>query len=272
MKKRSSCLIICLSLILILPGLSQAERFGLKLTGGINYLEVGDPNASLKGFADLTKELAVFWGVTGEGEIEQIRNGLDLEGDVIFYLTPRLGISLGSGYIYGNKAKNENKVILLDQTYAYGMEMSAIPARLGVYYSLPISSWGQFFLNGGVGYYFAKWSESVDWMASTTDQEAKGSGIGFHGGMGFEFRLVSHFALILEGQGRYVKIGGFEGEKSNFIEGTLNYYEIQFGASGKWYPKVDVIDGLIPAGVRNLREAKVDFSGFTVRAGIKINF
>ena len=95
-------------------------------------------------------------------------------------------------------------------------------------------------------------------------------GIGFHGAVGFELKLVSHFAFILEGQGRYVKIGSFEGKKLNFIEGTLNYYESQFG--GKWYPKVDVIDGLTPIGIRNLRKAKVDFSGFTLRAGIKITF
>ena len=270
MKKKGFVFILYLSLLLLFPRLIKAERFGLKLTGGINYLEVGDPNASLRGFADLTKDLAIFWGVTGEGEIEQIRNGLDLEGDIIFYLTPRFGISLGSGYIYGNKDKDTNKVILSGLTYAYGMKMSAIPVRLGVYYSFPISSWGRFFLNGGLGYYFAKWSESIDWIASTLDQEAKGSGIGFHGAVGFELKLVSHFAFILEGQGRYVKIGSFEGKKLNFIEGTLNYYESQFG--GKWYPKVDVIDGLTPIGIRNLREAKVDFSGFTFRAGIKINF
>lgn len=270
MKKKGFVFIIYLSLLLLFPRLIKAERFGIKLTGGINYLEVGDPNASLKGFADFMKDLAIFWGVTGEGEIEQIHSGLDLEGDVIFYLSPRLGISLGSGYIYGNKAKDANKVILLDQTYAYGMKMSAIPVRLGVYYSFPISSWGRFFLNGGVGYYFAKWSESIDWVASTTDQEAKGNGIGFHGGVGFELKLVSHFALIFEGKGRYVKIRGFEGKKLDFIEGTLNYYESQI--LGKWYPKVDVIDGLTPIGIRNLREAKVDFSGFTFRAGIKINF
>ncbi len=272
MKKRMPILIICLLLIPILPGLSQAERFGIKLTGGINYLEVGDPNASLKGFADFMNDLAIFWGVTGEGEIEQIHYGLDLEGDVIFYLSPRLGISLGSGYIYGNKIKDANKVILSVWTYAYGMKMSAIPVRLGVCYSLPVSSRIRIFLNGGVGYYFAKWSESIDWMASTIDQEAKASGIGFHGGLGFEFKLVSRFALVLEGQGRYAKIGEFKGKTLDSIEGTLYYYENP--SMGNWYPKVGIvdIDGFMPVGVRNLRKAEVDFSGFTLRAGIKIAF
>ncbi len=272
MKKGTLAIVICFFLLLLLPGMSQAERFGIKLTGGINYLEVGDPNASLKGFADLMNDLAIFWGVTGEGEIEQIRNGLDLEGDVIFYLSPRLGISLGSGYIYGNKAKDSNKVILSGQTYAYGMKMSAIPVRLGVYYSLPMSSRIRIFLNGGAGYYFARWSESIDWMAFTMDQEAKASSIGFHGGLGFEFKLVSHFVLVLEGQGRYVKIGEFKGKTLDFIEGTLYYYETPSAVN--WYPKVGIvdIDGFMPGGARNLRKAKVDFSGFTVRAGIKISF
>ena len=161
MKKKGFVFIIYLSLLLLFPRLIKAERFGIKLTGGINYLEVGDPNLSLKGFADFMNDLAIFWGVTGEGEIEQIHSGLDLEGDVIFYLSPRLGISLGSGYIYGNKAKDANKVILSSLTYAYGMKMSAIPVRLGVYYSLPISSRIRIFLNGGVGYYFAKWEGSA---------------------------------------------------------------------------------------------------------------
>ncbi len=272
MKKKGFVFIIYLSLLLLFPRLIKAERFGIKLTGGINYLEVGDPNASLKGFADFMKELAIFWGVTGEGEIEQIHSGLDLEGDIIFYLSPRLGISLGSGYIYGNKVKDANKVILSGFTYAYGMKMSAIPVRLGVHYSLPMSSRIRIFLNGGVGYYFAKWSESIDWMASTTDQEAKASGIGFHGGVGLELKLASPIAFILEGQGRHVKIGGFEGKKLNFLEGNLYYYETSFMEN--WNPRVDIIDidGFIPIGVRNLREAKVDFSGFTFRAGIKINF
>ena len=270
MKKKGFVFIIYLSLLLLFPRLIKAERFGIKLTGGINYLEVGDPNLSLKGFADRFEDLAIYWGVSGEGEIEKIRYGLDLEGDVILYLTPRFGISLGSGYIYGTKAKDANKVILLGQTYAYGMKMSAIPVRLGVYYYLPLSSRSRFFLNGGVGYYFAKWSESIDWDASTSPQEAKASGIGFHGGVGYELRLVSSISIVLEGQGRYVKIGEFKGKKLDSIEGTLCYYESQM--LGKWYPRVDVIDGLTPIGVRNIREAKVDFSGFTFRAGIKINF
>ncbi len=50
MKKGASAFVICFLLILLLPRMCRAERYGIKISGGINYLEVGDPNASLTGF------------------------------------------------------------------------------------------------------------------------------------------------------------------------------------------------------------------------------
>jgi hypothetical protein len=139
---------------LFIPGLSKAEKFSLKLSGGMNYLAIGDPNASLKGLADFLKDQASLEG--SEGDFKKIHFGLDLEGDVIVYLNPRFGISLGSGYILGKKGKDVNKIIIGGQTFTEEVEVSAVPVKLGVYYSLPLSSRARFFLNGGVGYYFAE--------------------------------------------------------------------------------------------------------------------
>jgi hypothetical protein len=99
--------------------------------------------------------------------------------------------------------------------------------------------------------------------------------------VGFELNLVSHIVFVLEGQGRYAKIGGFKGDKENKIhsppmessvKGKLYYFE-WFPWTYKWYPMIDLSDEE-PSGdkIRSVREAKVDFSGFTFRAGIKINF
>ena len=285
MRKKGFVLVVCLLLLLLLPGLSKAEKFAVKFSGGMNYLVVGDPNASLKGLADFLRDQTSLGDKTFEGEFKKIHFGLDLDGDVIVYLTPRFGISLGSGYIYGMKGKDINKIISGGQTFTKEVKVSAIPVRLGVYYSLPLSSRTRFILNGGVGYYFAKWSEAYrnEWSGGwfTTIQEAKASGIGFHGGVGFELNLVSHIALVLEGQGRYAKIGGFEGDSEfrafipgweSSTEGSLYYFE-WYPWTYNWYPMVD-ISGKEPSGdrIRNVREAKVDFSGFTFRVGIKINF
>jgi hypothetical protein len=284
MSKRVKVTIYCLLLILFLPGLSKAEKFSLKLSGGMNYLAVGDPNASLKGLADFLKDQASQGGEIPEGEFKEIHFVLNWEGDVVVYLTPRFGISFGSGYILGKKGKDVNKIII-GQTFTDEVKVSAIPVKLGVYYSLPLSSQARFFLNGGVGYYFAKWSEAYrnEWSGGffSSDQKAKASGIGFYGGVGFELNLVSHIAFVLEGQGRYAKIGGFKGDEefkafvpgwNSSTKGKLYYFEY-LPWTYKWYPMIHIFEEEPSGdGIRNVREAKVDFSGFTFRAGIKINF
>jgi opacity protein-like surface antigen len=285
MSKRVMVTIYCSLVILFLPGLSKAEKFSLKLSVVMNYLAIGDPNASLKGLADFLKDQASLGGEIPEGDFKEIHFVLNWEGDVIVYLNPRFGISLGSGYILGKKGKDVNKIIIGGQTFTEEVEVSAVPVKLGVYYSLPLSSRARFFLNGGVGYYFAEWSDAYcnEWTGNwwTIDQKAKASGIGFHGGVGFELNLVSNIAIVLEGQGRYAKIGRFKGDKENKIysppadslgKGKLYYFEY-FPWTYKWYPMIHILEEE-PSGdkIRNVREAKVDFSGFTFRAGIKISF
>jgi hypothetical protein len=137
--------------------------------------------------------------------------------------------------------------------------------------------------NVGGGLYFAKYSYNFRIEANggwaELNQETNASGLGFHGGIGLEFNLAPNIAFVIEGQGRYAKFGGFEGtcessgdiEDSGKFEGTLYYYE--WREEGKIYPTVFVSSQRPPGSVfSNVREAKVDFSGFTLMAGIKIKF
>jgi len=293
---RSSILSGITILVLLLTGIGHAEeelnskkRFEVKLSGGMNYLLVGDDNESTEGETDFRKDMATLMGVTMEGEFKKIHLGLDLDGDVIVYLIPQFGISVGLGYIYGKKGKDASKVTTISPiatvTRTMDTKASAIPVRLGVYYSLRMSSKARFFLNVGAGYYFAKWSDAYRRLDSngfwyTNDQEANASGIGFHGGVGFEYDIFRNVAFVVEGYGRHAKISGFEGDQnlrdstgwSDSEKGTLYYLEWQSTITGGWYPGVEIRSGVGPnaVNVRNVREAKVDFSGFAIRAGIKI--
>lgn len=270
------------------PGL----EIGVKFSGGMSYLLIGDPNSYLVGREDSLLDWARVLNYTHEGEFKKLHWGSDFEGDVIVYLTPQLGVSIGSGYIYGKKGKDAGKITgtrvpsSITDTSTVEMKASAIPIRLGAYYYLPVSSKNRFFLNGGVGYYFAKLSIAYRtvWNGSeyTKEQEASGKGIGFQGGIGFEYDISKNIAFMIEGQGRCAKIGGFEGNLeirspglNTSEEGTLYYYEYQdtWTPTSGWYPTVRIEDQ-DPSGTdyRNVREAIVDFSGFTFRAGIKIKF
>jgi opacity protein-like surface antigen len=284
MKKRSSILIICLSLILILPGLSKAEKFAVKLSGGMNYLLIGDVNEGVKGVIDYFRDLSTLYGNSVEGEAKPIHLGFDFEGDIIINLTPRVGIGFGIGYIQG--AKTSELTVHFPEgpeaSSAFKPKISAIPIRVGVFYTLPVSEMVNVVFNAGAGMYLAKYSYNFrpgpGWSGNSITQTTSAKGFGFHGGVGLEFNLAPNIAFVLEGQGRYAKIGGFEGtakyDGSSLPytkEGALYYWE-QMTIIGK-YPRVLVKENK-PSGpdVSNVRDAKVDFTGFTFLAGIKINF
>jgi len=91
-----------------------------------------------------------------------------------------------------------------------------------------------------------------------------------------EFKITPKMAFILEGQGRYAKISGFEGTYEYTSssgswnakgEGTL-YYMLY---DEKW-PYLYICREKPGAPYTNVREARVDFSGFTIRSGLKIRF
>ncbi|MEE9502622.1 MAG: hypothetical protein V3V48_11140, partial [Candidatus Aminicenantaceae bacterium] len=108
--------------------------------------------------------------------------------------------------------------------------------------------------------------------------EANATGIGFHGGVGFEINFHPRAALILEGRGRYAKISGFNGtgniRKSapppnyyaNIEEnGTLYYLEENGNPFLAFFEQE-------PTGYETAHKATLDLSGFIFQAGIKVKF
>lgn len=249
----------------------------------MNYQLAGDVNEGVKGVIDYLRDLSILYGYSVEGEAKPIHLSFDFEGDIIINLTPQISIGFGTGYIQGAKTSEITVRVPIEieaRIYTYKPKISAVPIKLGVFYILPMSELTNVVINAGIGFYITKYS--YDYLpggpGNKIAQTASAKGFGFHGGVGFEFNLSPNIALVLEGQGRYAKIGGFEGtiRYSGSVlpfeeEGSLYYWE-QMTILGK-YPKVLVREDK-PSGpiYTNVRKAKVDFSGFTFYAGIKINF
>lgn len=284
-RKKGFMLFVCLLILLLLPGMSEAEKFAVKFSGGMNYLLVGDVNEGIKGVIDHLRDLSTLYGNSVEGEAKPIHLGFDFEGDIIINLTPRVGIGFGAGYIQGAKTSELTVHFPEGQPeggFAFKPKISAIPIRVGVFYTLPVSEMVNVVFNAGAGMYLSNYSYNFrpgpGWSGNSITQTASAKGLGFHGGVGLEFNLAPNIAFVLEGRGRYAKIGGFEGtakyDGSSLPyteEGVLYYWE-QMTIIGK-YPRVLVRENK-PSGpdVSNVRDAKVDFTGFTFLAGIKINF
>lgn len=275
-------------------GRAQGLKFGFKLMGGLNYQLLGDGNAALTGLETRTADYMKAWsGYTLERSVIPLMShfGYEFDFDAILYFTSQFGMSLGTGFVRGGTLFGSGKQIVTTdswkETWAYDVSGASVPIKIGVHYtfSSAFNSQGKSssYIFGGIGLYTAKFSYSEqytfesDW--SNNSFEAKASNIGFYAGFGGESWINPKFAFVYEIYGRYAKVGGFTGTCENDFNGTtasgsgtVYYFERLDATIGNWYPWTWMF-GAAPseAGLRNVREAAIDFSGVGLRFGIKVN-
>jgi len=312
-KKIIDSLFSMIALSMLLTGIIQAEekqnfiqRFSIKVSGGLSYLAVGDFNKFLE---DVTSIEAYhryvymfdYFEMTKKEELKKVRFGFDSEIELTFDINSRWRIGLGTGYVYTSRASRGGFEISrpepysdMDFTYSPRISISAIPLKLAIYYikhSTPKAKW---FVNAGIGYYFTKtsyyWEQreiliekdglvEADWKAMA-EWDLSSSGIGFHGGVGFEYNLTKKFALVIEAQGSYAQVKKLKGDEIYVGGGSMQNY---YGAVYYWEEK-DIITekyyasigfhkekpNYSPPEYRNLKEAALGLSGFLLKIGIRI--
>ena len=89
-----------------------------------------------------------------------------------------------------------------------------------------------------------------------------------------EWELFPKFCLLIEAAGRYAVLSGFEGKVTMVGLGGWNGKLYYWGATASFLDKFNYIDLLLGApegtGFLFVREAKIDFGGFSLRAGFVI--
>lgn len=264
-------------------GIFQGIGLHIKLSGAQNYFGAGDIDKGTGGLFDSMVDFISTTGYTLDKVTASFHTGADISGDIIFYVKPRLGIGLGVSYIYARKANTirvygEREIIWKYQIDSQP-EISAVPIRLGFFFTHPIHRLFSFSLSGGFSLYLAKYlySLSSEWdEVKSIYQNANAKGFGFQGGIGFEINLNPRAVLFIESQGRYAKISNFKGEQidrkrvhSEYVyskeKGTLYYME-----DDKYSYLAIYKDE--PYGLKTIRKANFDFSGFSLRAGLIFKF
>ena len=256
-------------------------KFDLKLSAGITSMAGGDLNAGLEGFSNYWAGLAAASGYAVKGSFSPARLGPDAGFDLIWRLSPTLGVGIGAGYIGAARESVmtfESAAGTVTQTVrpSYGAE----PVRIGIFKTVPLSRTLNLVLNGGLGFYFAQakalWTIGTDGgYGELLDASVEKGGLGFHGGLALEFKAGNLISVLLEMAGRYARFSGFTGIGSDDVngdatttQGTLYYFEPFDSATGaKVYSMVYVFSEA-PGGDVRAREARIDFSGFSLRLGI----
>lgn len=314
-QKQRIILHLIIALTIFLSGIAQAEekfnlnsRLSLKISGGLNHMNIGDINTFVESKYEFAKAFAEYcnnphtgWEFSVIGEIEKLKWGHDFEQELCLTITPKFEVGIGVGYIHGrNKSYFISRQVSTMKisglhTDASSIEprVTAIPVKLGIYYRFPFIFKTKLFTNVGIGYYFAK--SSLNWKMEEYDEDiyyhsssfssgeckVSSNGFGFHGGIGIEYSLTKNLSLIIEGQGRYVRIKNLKGENlgvgdSKFspegVSGTL--YSYKSGTFGNFFFNFilseEKPDNAYWRNWRDIRETILDLSGFSLRVGIRI--
>jgi len=298
-------IILFVSLVFLIRIACSEERenfkpkFSIKLMGGLGYLSVGDINRHLESYDNYLSKMTNYEG----GKTKKLDNySSNLEGELRLDISSKFAVSVGIGYMseknksffeytgpFPFRALFEGK-----QNYFIKPKIKTIPLKLGIHYTLPLSSRINLFLNGGLGYYFSKaslykchWSSNYGgyFVIHTKEEnyDISSNGLGFHGGIGFEYDIANNLALVLEFQGRYARIKNLKGNRFYNLtfgvnpgveeEGILYIGERDLTIEGYGENCPDLIisqSKLSGDEFRNTREAVLDFSGFSLRMGIRI--
>ncbi len=256
-----------------------AGRASLTLYGGGNLIAGGDLNTAGQGLADYYTGAI---GVAGDGKISPARMSLLYGGEFALPLSPQFFILAGAEF---HRAEKSSLVSYargsVTDTFTAMPGLQALPVKLGLAF-YPVE---YFFVKFGAAYYFAKASYDDRYAHDKYWQEwqgeATGQGLGFWGGLGLDWPLDRTFSLVFEATGEYASISGFQGT-GTYLDSTTTTTVTETGKLYYWdartssqtsYPTA-FIRSKSPseAGVENVREATADFSGLSIRVGIKIRF
>ncbi len=290
MKRKLAVLSMLLFAILTFTGMSQAKGFRIKLSGGYGTMTTGDYNTFGAGLDDILSTLEGI-GASTEGGFNKINPGFEYEAEFILNLPAGFGVGIGIGYIQRSKITELSVSIPMIGSTSLSIDpkIKAMPINLSAYYFTPGIAPLKFFVHGGIGYYYGTLTADIreDSTPPTfwSEQEVKlkDQGFGLHGGVGLEFKVAAKIAVFIEGRARYCKLKSWNGDatyedsdgSTDADVGLLWYFEEldQDYGSGEWFPAITISTGP-PSGpnIRNVREFEVNFSGISLRTGIRIKF
>ena len=266
------------------PEFFEGIGLSIRLAGGPAFFSGGDISKGTKGLYDDASDFITSYGFAIERRFNAFDSGFEVVADFVYNLTSKFGVGIGSGYMHLTQQSlllfNEPNMFQKNQA-GTAPKVTAYPIRLGVFFNFPLHRLVNLTLDSGAALYITKYTNSrhTNWYPiDLIHHKANATGIGFHGGVGFEINFHPRAALILEGRGRYAKISGFNG-KGNIRKSVLppfQYDDIEengtlYYLEENGHPFLAFFEQE-PTGYETVRKATLDLSGFIFQAGIKVKF
>ena len=271
------------------PG--RLSRLSLKLYGGYSHILAGDVNEGAGGLFKLLDLYAALGFGTTTGGYKPVHGGYHFGADLIYRLSPMFGIGLGVGFL---RNSSDSLMTFTEGTTTTTLTgtpaLSAVPIRLGVFFTAPVA--GQVNLTADIGgaYYAGlkfdaaqRLENGPNWSdMSVASLTAGSANLGFHGSLGLEYMISPKMGFFIEAAGRYAKLKNFDevtgienfsGGSSNTTDGKL-YIRTQIDMINNYTIAMFTVEETPPVDDADTtyREPKFDLSGFSLQAGFRIRF
>lgn len=282
-------------------GLPKARAFSLVVRGGFGLIAVGDLNATLSTFNSMFDYIR---GIIPESVSGKIRNvpPSSLDGEIELQRAIgrfSVGIAVSAPARHHRKS---NLVYVIDDyagiqinDYTFDADVrTSAPVKLNLYYYPRLSPAHSLLINGGFGYYHARLTYDKLMLVQTTTggtfdegrlMNGSGNSLGFHLGVGLEYRLNHRFSLLFDSHWRLCRIGNLQGDVLATAyadgvelyrisdEGYLYHENVMDFTTGLNYERLIVSDTPPEGGIgfpTDIRKAFIDLSGVTFRIGLRI--
>lgn len=268
---------------------AKLSPLALRLFGGYSQVEAGDVNEGLDGYFELFELYQAEGYGTVTGGYTPLRSGYNFGADLVFQLTRHVGIGIGAGRVRFSESSRMTWSYVSDIDISSTPTLSAIPIRLALFLTIPLGSKLNLTIDAGAAAYAelklearqrleqsdGHWTE----MSLNASRNAPFDNLGFQGSLGFEFMILPNTGFFVEALGRYARFENFatateslrnEAGDSETNEGRL--YLKTYTFDGKSYSRFTV-EGTPPVSDPPhlvYTEPKIDLSGFTLQAGLRI--
>ncbi len=303
-RKKKTILILVLTILYV--NSVKAEKVSLKISYKSNSIEAGDITNWIDSFNTLWKDYQKISGGTLDGQFENLRFGPSFEFELRFPVVYGFSLNLGGGnplrskgngtIIYNSNEGNQQ------ETHAIFNETQAVPLKIGLSFSYPFPLLKNLNFFAHIGRYIiiARYKSKENYEGTFTsfgdefkyiiqkDSTFRSENLGFYGNLGVEYSFLKFLSAVFEVEKTWAKVDGFKGpyyhrilehspyyRDETIISGkaSLYYYESNEWSLDKYY---SVLTGSKkkPEGVylRNVRQGIVDYSGFSLKVGIRFKF
>lgn len=306
MKKGIPVLIVIILLGIGKISYSDDYLFSIKLSGGISRISKG---GDLKSWFNGEKAYFEWLGTQSNYSTKNSypfkQDEPEGELEVIFRPFNFIGFGLGIGY--GKRIWNTSAEINYDYGGTLGSEkfelssrneLNVFPVKFSVIFSIPYKFLRANAFAGG-GYYFANIKLDMESKYSwpnfpekenyrhhyTSSMTTHSQGMGFHGGVGVEIRVIPHLSISIDAIMRSAKLGDTKGELkwSEVVE--WSGYKSENSGSEKnqtlWFGSFKVNDnkferavfsGDKPSFFEEARPFKFNLDGFYLKGSIIFSF